>query len=958
MPAVHVSLTRLIGAALLLAVASGAPAQLSYSETLEEYARLGLRPTSDVIVAVDPLTPAASSLGAIASAAEIGGRSEPALVWEREGSWIEYDLSVPEDGLYEIHLDYYPLPGNRGAVQRELLIDGEYPFREARQILLPRSWADASEPRVDNQGNHVRPRQIERPQWRFVGIDDPEGLYSQPLLFALSAGEHTLRFVAVREPVAIARIEVRSPRILRPYAQSNRSAPQRSAEQRVKIQAESVLSKSDPTVRREYSNDLAVEPPAGTSRVLNVLGGSRWRRGNQRVTWEVQIPADGRYRLGMSVLQSSGQGLPAIRTLEIDGEIPFAEAAEIQIPYENRRQYFVFGGDEPYELYLEAGTHTLSLTVHVGPVRSVIDAIERTVRDISELQRRIILITGVNPDPNREWDRLPELIPSMVPSLIEYADRLSEQAELLKGLADGKRPASINTLLQASVQFRDLAEEVDSIPYRIEDLSSTLTGLVNWLISLREHELEIDYLALEPPGAPVPRVHAGFFQRIAAAVNAFLLSFRRDYTGIGDVYEEKARVVNVWIARGREWVEIIKEMADETFTADTGIGVNTNILPAGAQQAILLNTAAGTVPDAILGLDPTLPVDYGIRGALADLNQFEDYSEVSARFRPGALIPFHFRGADYAIPENQNFSMLYYRTDIMEELGLAPPETWDEVYEILPTLQANGMDFFYAGVSAVPGQVHAGLLPFLLQRGGEFYTDDQLSALDEPVALTAFRQWTDLYTSWKLPAVANFFNRFRTGEMPIGVSDYATYLQLQTGAPEIRGWWSMSPIPGIRRDDGMVDRSAGGAGEAAAIFTSGDAQQDAWEFLKWWTSTPTQARFGEELEALIGVEARWNTANIDAMMQLPWPAEDIQAIMEQWQWFREQPIVLGGYFTQRHVQFAWTRVVLQGENPRAALELAHIEINRELRRKQLEFGFAPPDAAILDYERQIERYLR
>ncbi len=112
------------------------------------------------------------------------------------------------------------------------------------------------------------------------------------------------------------------------------------------------------------------------------------------------------------------------------------------------------------------------------------------------------------------------------------------------------------------------------------------------------------------------------------------------------------------------------------------------------------------------------------------------------------------------------------------------------------------------------------------------------------------------------------------------------------------------------------------------------------------------------MESLIGIEARWNTANIEALKSLPWPNDDIAAILDQWEWFREQPIVLGGYFTSRHVQFAWTRVVLQGENPREALETAYEEINRELRRKQAEFGFSPPRAAKREVGAEVERLLR
>jgi hypothetical protein len=71
---------------------------------------------------------------------------------------------------------------------------------------------------------------------------------------------------------------------------------------------------------------------------------------------------------------------------------------------------------------------------------------------------------------------------------------------------------------------------------------------------------------------------------------------------------------------------------------------------------------------------------------------------------------------------------------------------------------------------------------------------------------------------------------------------------------------------------------------------------------------------------------------------MSWPKADIAAITEQWQWFQERPVVLGGYYTSRHIGNSWNLVVLQGKNPREALEDGIKAINRELRKKQEEFG--------------------
>ena len=117
---------------------------------------------------------------------------------------------------------------------------------------------------------------------------------------------------------------------------------------------------------------------------------------------------------------------------------------------------------------------------------------------------------------------------------------------------------------------------------------------------------------------------------------------------------------------------------------------------------------AGTAPDVAIG---AASMDLAFRGAIADLTQFPDFPEVAERFSKSAFVPFRFRDSVYALPETQTFPVLFYRKDILEELGLEIPQTWDEVKEIIPLLQRNNMEF---GITGLTGGSMPNLNTFLM----------------------------------------------------------------------------------------------------------------------------------------------------------------------------------------------------------------------------------------------------
>lgn len=712
----------------------------------------------------------------------------------------------------------------------------------------------------------------------------------------------------------------------------------------IKIQGEDAVLKSSPTLYPINDRSSPVTEPYHVSKIrMNSIGGYNWRWPGQWITWEVDIPEDGLYKIGIKFKQNMLRGVYSTRKLYIDGKVPFKEMEKIPFYYNNKWDMHVLGGEEePYFFYLTKGKHEITLEVTLGDLAPLIRTVENSVLELNRAYRQIIMITGASPDPYRDYE-LEKKIPGLLDTFKEQSEILSRVLNRLVEVTGEKsdKTAILNTMV---VQLEDFIDRPETIQRRLDTFKTNVGALGTWILTVREQPLEIDYIVVASPEQKMPEPDVGFIKKATHEVRSFFYSFIEDYNTIGNVAEDEDDVeITVWIGTGRDQAQVMKQMIDDTFTPLTGIYVKLQLVD---MNSLLPATLAGQGPDVAMQIQNNIPVNYAMRNAVVDLTEFPDFDEVANRFRESALLPYRYDGGVYALPEHQIFSMMFYRKDIFEELELKVPETWEEFYEIIPELQKNHMEVALplAQDPQNPGDVQ-NLIPnqtfvmMLYQNDGELYAEyGKKSALDSPVSMEIFKDWTSLYTNYKLPLKFDFLNRFRTGEMPIGIADYTFYNTLAVAAPEIRGLWEFVPVPGTIQEDGTIRREVSSTGTAVVIMEQAKNKEASWEFLKWWTSKETQVRFGREMESLMGAAARYPTANIEALEELPWPVKDYQRIEEQWQWVRGVPEVPGGYFTGRHLDNAFREVINNGTNPREALTDYVVYINDEIRAKRKEFN--------------------
>jgi ABC-type glycerol-3-phosphate transport system substrate-binding protein len=910
-------------------VLSGFIKQNTYDKYIEQY-KDALKPQKEISIKGNSYSSATDASVKIIS--DLNGKSD-VLQWDNGSGFVEWEVDVPEAGLYNLSMSYYPLVGKGRDIELGLYIDGKVPFDIAESFHFHRIWKNKTAIERDERGNDIRPKLIEASNWIEEEFTDFDGLNNGALQFYFTKGKHKLGLKCVREALTIDSIKLFQEQSAPSYKEVSNEYSQKgykpgAAGYIFTRQGEDTNTVSQETLYPMYDRTSPATEPNDPSKVrLNTIGSSNWKYPGQWITWKVDVNEDGLYNIGIKSRQNLVRGMNSTRKLYIDGKVPFKEMENVLFPYSTEWYMKTLGGDTPYQFYLTKGTHEIKLEVNLGNIAETLRNIDNDVYQLNYLYRKIIMITGSVPDPYNDY-YLDTEISGLLDGFKKVSESLNKEENYVSKLT-GASGSEATFLKEIASQLESFIKDPDTIPKRLDRFKSNVSSLSDWVLRLKEQPLEIDYLVVASSQKSFPKPNAGILNKIEFGTKAFVSSFFENYNSIGNVSKSK-KTINVWVGAGRDQAQIIKSMVDDLFTPSTGIDVNLSLVDTG--NTLIQATLGGKGPDVAMLIPKETPVNLAMRGALVDLSKFNGFKDVTKRFQASAMIPYEYEGGYYALPETQDYNMLFYRKDIFQELGIKAPTTWEEFYSIIPIIQKNNMQI---GIPESQNMFET----LLFQRGGQVYKDDKkTTALDQPQALDAYKEWTGFYTQYSFPLLFDFYSRFRTGEMPIGIVPYTTYNQLSVAAPELRNLWEMLPIPGTKAQDGSINRKEGANGSGAIMMKGIKDEEAGYEFIKWWTSAEVQARYGSELEAVMGPAARYNTANIEAFNKLPWSKVEADKLTAQWGSVWDIPQIPGNYYLTRSLSNAFRKVVYNYENPREVLFKYNQDINREIERKRTEFG--------------------
>lgn len=920
--------------------------QTSYTNYVKKYADAA-RPDQTVEVLGKDYD-SASVTDAQITVTTVDGEND-VMQWANQEGSVSWTVNIPETGVYNIKMIYEALESNTNDVEFSLLIDGESPYATASRITLSKRWINESEIKQDSRQNDIRPGQISTPCWQETPLEDIDGLFNEPLEFYMEAGEHTITFESEKAEFAVKSFTFYQYEAPAAYTAPSDSDLTQAQGQKITLEGETAAYKSSrtlyPTSDKSSYLTSSANGSSPTKTRYNTIGSGSWTQSTQTVTWEFNVDKAGYYKIGIRGRQDQMRGMYSNRRLYVNGEVPCLEANQIKFYYDTDWSITTpksENGDDLY-FYLQAGINTISLEAVPGEIGEIMGNLDELVYNINSYYRQIRQITGPDPDEYNNY-MIDTAIPSIVPDFKEYAQTLRDKKAEIEKLS-GSGGTEAETLEKMAIVLDKCIKKPDLIPEMMSQIKDNITSVSSFVNQYREQPLEVDMIEVATSDQDFTSCDKSFFGSLGFGFKGFIGSFFEDYNALSD---EDESAMECWVMLGRDNAEALQQLISSEYNPTAKTKINLKLVQGGIVEA----TFAGKGPDLALFMGGDFPIQLAARGVLTDLTTFSDFDEVKTRFADDATVLYQYNGGTYGLPCDQTFPMLFYRSDILSEYGIDPAtdlNTWDGLLNCLPTLQRNYLEVGLilpvmtstggtTQVSAItePGNTFAMLL---LQQGLNYYNDEQTkTTFDTQEAVNAFDTWTKFYTTYSFQQTYDAFTRFRTGDMPVVIQNYTFYNQLSVAAPEIKGCWGFQPVPGTVQEDGTINHAANSNGSGAIIFTKAADQEGAWDFIKWFTSTDAQVKYGNNIESILGTMGRYATANEEALQQLSWTTSEVNLLLDQLNSQVEIPIIPASYGVTRNVMNAFRAVVNDYDNARDTLFWYNKDINDEITRKLEDLG--------------------
>ena len=317
--------------------------------------------------------------------------------------------------------------------------------------------------------------------------------------------------------------------------------------------------------------------------------------------------------------------------------------------------------------------------------------------------------------------------------------------------------------------------------------------------------------------------------------------------------------------------ELLNDVLATFMEKYPNIKVKFETIAAEYPTVTLTQLGAGDAPD-LFYVQQGYAQEWIRQGVLQDLDALasERGFDTSA-FYPGYLSPFQADGKTYGFPKDSSLLALQYNTAMLEEAGIDPPTTTDELRTALEALKDSGVDAPLCGSNE-----YARVGAFIESNGGGMLTDDlSAAAIDSPESREALEWYLQLYEDELAKRPVDMGVDWcgqALGEEKVAFSFEGNWIRpyMETNFPDVE--YAVGPIP-TAKEPATLSFTA-----AYAISPNAPNKDASWVLLSYLTGQEGMqewANGGFVLPARTDVDAAENLAAYAAGGEVAHPGEGL-----------------------------------------------------------------------------------
>ncbi|MER7396150.1 extracellular solute-binding protein [Streptomyces sp. NPDC000151] len=314
----------------------------------------------------------------------------------------------------------------------------------------------------------------------------------------------------------------------------------------------------------------------------------------------------------------------------------------------------------------------------------------------------------------------------------------------------------------------------------------------------------------------------------------------------GGTKDEKSGTLRVWLFRevGNKPKEKVVDAAVAAFEKQhKGTDVQVEYIPVDtrAQRIKAAFNDPASAPD-LIEYGNTDTAGYVKDGGLADVTAEYTAWDEAKDTDPTAKQSVTVDGKVYGAPLFVGVRALYYRTDVLKDLGIAPPKSQAELVSAAKKIHKARPGLY--GL-AVGGAYTYGALPFLWAEGGELAVqrgDTYKAAVNTPKARKGIETYAALFGDANCPAdkCASMggnatVTAFTSGKAAMAIGGDFSHAAVE--ASKAKGKYAVVPLPGAKK--GSIAPAFAG-GNNIGVLKSTAHRTLAVDLMKWLAGKQSQ----------------------------------------------------------------------------------------------------------------------